>query len=120
MVVYGAAKAALARLTQGMAMEVFDGNIAVNLVAPSGAIITPGAAEFIPEGLDDEPIEYIAAVAFDLVHRPPSERTGIVAHSMHYAKHYNVPVTGLDGKGLLPSHEIPTWVHPDIISSGMD
>jgi 3-oxoacyl-[acyl-carrier protein] reductase len=45
-----AAKAALNRLTQGLAEELVKYNIAVNVVAPSTAILSPGAAELTPEG----------------------------------------------------------------------
>ena len=117
--VYAAVKAAIARFTQGLALEVLDGNIAVNLVAPSGAIRTPGASGLIPKGFSAEPIEYIAATALDLVHRPAAELTGVLAHSLHYAKHYELPVTGLDGQGRLPTPTIPDWNHPDIIPSGI-
>lgn len=118
-VIYAAVKAAVARFTQGLALEVLDGNIAVNLVAPSGAIRTPGASAWIPDGFNAEPIEYIAATALDLVHHPAAELTGVIAHSLHYAKHYGVPVTGLDGQGHLPSPTIPDWNHPDIVPSGI-
>jgi NAD(P)-dependent dehydrogenase (short-subunit alcohol dehydrogenase family) len=116
--VYAAVKAAIARFTEGLALEVQDGNIAVNMVAPSGAIRTPGASALIPEEFTAEPIEYIAATALDLVHRPAAEWTGVLAHSMHYAKHYGLPVTGLDGTGRLPEPIIPDWHHPGIIPSG--
>jgi NAD(P)-dependent dehydrogenase (short-subunit alcohol dehydrogenase family) len=118
-VIYAAVKAAIARFTQGLALELYDDNIAVNLVAPSGAIRTPGASALIPERYSAEPIEYIAATALDLVHRPAAEQTGIVAHSLHYAQHHGIPVTGLDGQGLLPPPVIPAWNHPDIIPSGL-
>jgi 3-oxoacyl-[acyl-carrier protein] reductase len=118
--IYGAVKAAVVRFTQGLAMELLDGNIAVNAVAPSGAVRTPGASANIPEGLSAEPIEYIAATALDLVHRPAAELTGVVAHSLHYVRHYGIPVTGLDGKGNLPPPTIPEWHRPDIIPSGID
>ncbi len=40
---YGACKAALERLTTGLAAEVIDDNVAVNALAPSGVVPTPGA-----------------------------------------------------------------------------
>ncbi|MGH8883224.1 MAG: SDR family NAD(P)-dependent oxidoreductase, partial [Stackebrandtia sp.] len=51
-VIYGSAKAALHRFTQGLAAEVLDDGIAVNVVGPSTAIMTPGAASLMPEGYD--------------------------------------------------------------------
>jgi NAD(P)-dependent dehydrogenase (short-subunit alcohol dehydrogenase family) len=40
---YGACKAALERLTTGLAAEVLDDNVAVNALSPSGVVPTPGA-----------------------------------------------------------------------------
>jgi NAD(P)-dependent dehydrogenase (short-subunit alcohol dehydrogenase family) len=39
---YGMVKAALERYSQGLAMEVQDGNISVNVLSPEGRIRTPG------------------------------------------------------------------------------
>lgn len=116
--VYAAAKAAANRFSQGLAAELQHHNIAVNSVAPSGAINTPGAGTMIPEGYVTEPIEYIAAVALDLVHSPAADWTGIVAHSMHYAEHYRLPIRSLDGREVLPGAEAPQWSHPDVVASG--
>lgn len=119
MVIYGAVKAALARFTQGLAAELLDSNIAVNLLAPSGAIRTPGADAYIPDWFQGEPIEYIAAVALDLLHAPAAERTGLLAHSLHYCTHYDLPVTSLDGATRLPPPPAQAWSHPDIPASGL-
>ena len=117
--VYAAAKAAVTRLTQGLAAELQQHNIAVNLVAPSGAIRTPGASGMIPDGYESEPIEYIASVALELVHAPAAERTGHVAYSLHYAEHHGLPITTLDGRALLPAAKAPQWSHPDVVASGL-
>ena len=53
--VYAAIKAALARFTQGLAAELEGDGIAVNLVAPSSAISTPGADRYVPDGYPTEP-----------------------------------------------------------------
>jgi NAD(P)-dependent dehydrogenase (short-subunit alcohol dehydrogenase family) len=119
MTVYAAVKAALARFTQGLAAELLDCNIAVNLVAPSGAIRTPGASGYIPDWFEGEPIEYIAAVALDLVHEPASTKTGLVTHSLHYAEHSGLAVTTLDGKLLLPPPPARQWSHPEINPTGL-
>jgi len=55
--VYAAAKAALNRLTQGMAAELVDENIAVNVIGPSTAILTPGADALIPAEFPTEDVE---------------------------------------------------------------
>lgn len=49
--VYAAAKAALSRFTQGLAAELEADGIAVNLVAPSTAIRTPGARATSPKAI---------------------------------------------------------------------
>lgn len=116
--VYAAAKAACNRFSQGLAAELQQHGIAVNSVAPSGAVNTPGASSMIPEGYVTEPVEYIAAVALDLVHSPASEWTGVVAHSMHYADHYKLPVRTLDGREALPLAQAPQWSHPAVVASG--
>lgn len=117
--VYAAVKAAIHRLTQGMAVELMESNIAVNVVSPSGAIRTPGASGLIPEGFPGEPVEHLAATALDLVHAPASERTGIIAYAMHYAQYHDLPVTSLDGRTLLGPVPMPAWSHPGISPSGL-
>jgi NAD(P)-dependent dehydrogenase (short-subunit alcohol dehydrogenase family) len=118
MMVYAAGKAAITRLTQGLAAELQADNIAVNMIAPSGAIRTPGASPYIPDSLVCEPIEYIASVALDMVHSPAAERTGLVAYSMHFAHHYDLAVTTLDGRTRLPRAEWPQHGHPDVNAVG--
>jgi NAD(P)-dependent dehydrogenase (short-subunit alcohol dehydrogenase family) len=118
MTIYASVKAALARFTQGLAAELLESNIAVNLLAPSGAIRTPGADAYIPDWFQGEPIEYIAAVALDLVHEPATARTGLVTHSLHYCEHHALPVTSLDGTTRLPPPPKQSWSHPDIVPSG--
>ncbi len=117
--VYAAVKAGLARLTQGMAAEQLANDIAVNLVAPSGAIRTPGASAYIPDGFAGEPVEYLAAVALSLCSVPASQRTGLVTHALHYARHAGLNVTSLDGRTTLPPVPDPAYAHPDIIASGL-
>jgi NAD(P)-dependent dehydrogenase (short-subunit alcohol dehydrogenase family) len=41
MTVYGASKAALERMTIGLAAEVYADEIAVNTIAPIAAVVTP-------------------------------------------------------------------------------
>ncbi len=92
--VYAAIKAALNRFTQGLAAELENDDIAVNLVAPSTAISTPGA---------------------DL---PAKERTGLLAHSLHYARHAKLACRLLDGGEALPIAEIPDYAHPEVMAAG--
>jgi 3-oxoacyl-[acyl-carrier protein] reductase len=115
---YSAAKAALNRLTQGLAEEVVGYNIAVNAVAPSTAILSPGAAELTPAGYATEDPAYMAATVLAMCHRPAAERTGLIAYSMHYAHDEKIPVTSLDGTTRLPDLPAPPHSHPRIEAAG--
>jgi citronellol/citronellal dehydrogenase len=83
--VYGMCKAALERFTTGLASEVFTDGIAVNVLSPSGLVVTPGVVhhkldQFVPkEG--HEPIEYMAEAAFALCTGDPSALTGRIAYA---------------------------------------
>lgn len=116
--VYAAIKAALNRFTQGLAAELEADNIAVNLVAPSTAIATPGAAAYIPAGYPTEPVEYLTETALALCHLPAAERTGLIAHSLHFPLAQQLPVFTLDGRDRLPPPVIPAWAHPGIDPTG--
>ena len=116
--VYAAVKAALNRFTQGLAAELENDNIAVNLVGPSTAISTPGADRFTPEGYPTEPVEYLAETALALCHLPARERTGLLTHSLHFPLAKNLPVYSLDGRSQLPAPTIPAWAHPAIKPDG--
>ena len=111
--IYASVKAALNRFTQGLAAELEADNIAVNLVAPSTAISTPGADAYIPSDYPTEPVEYLAETALALCHLPARERTGLITYSLHFPLAHNLPVYGLDGRRQLPPPTIPAWAHPD-------
>ena len=116
--VYASIKAALHRFTQGLAAELIDDNIAVNVVGPSTAIRTPGASQLIPDGYPTEDVEYLAETVLAMCHRPAAERTGLIAFSMHYPHHERLTVRTLDGTGTMPSREPPVFSHPDIAPAG--
>lgn len=109
---YAAAKAFVHRYTVGLAAELLEDNIAVNLVAPSTAISTPGADAYIPEDYPTEPVEYLAETALALCHLPARERSGLIAYSLHFPKAMNLPVHSLDGGERLPAPTIPDYAHP--------
>lgn len=117
--VYAAIKSAVARFTQGLAAELQADNIAVNLVAPSTAISTPGADRFIPRDYPTEAVEYLAETALALCVLPAAERTGLLAHSLHFPRAMNLTVRGLDGTGELPTPDISdAFAHPDVMPAG--
>jgi NAD(P)-dependent dehydrogenase (short-subunit alcohol dehydrogenase family) len=118
-VVYASVKAALHRLTQGLAAELVDDNIAVNCVGPSTAVRTPGASDLIPDTFPTEPVEYLAETVLAMSHLPAAERTGLVAFSLHYPWSQNLPVHTLDGAGLLPPLQPPATANPNILPAGV-
>ena len=115
---YAAVKAALNRFTQGLAAECLASGIAVNLIAPSTAIATPGASRYIPGDYPTERVEYLAECALQLAYLPAAERTGLVTHSMHFPAALKFKVYGLDGKTELPPAVAPVGSHPGIVASG--
>ncbi|AEF38257.1 short-chain type dehydrogenase/reductase [Mycolicibacter sinensis] len=118
-VVYASMKAALHRLTQGLAAELLDANIAVNVVGPSSAVRTPGADSLIPETFPTEPVEYLAETVLAMCHLPAAERTGLVAFSLHYPWSQQLAVHSLDGSTRLPPLEPPKVANPNILPAGL-
>jgi len=112
--VYASVKAALNRFSQGLAAELVDANIAVNVVAPSTAIRTPGADQLIPGDYPTEDVAYLAATVLDMCHLPAAERTGRIAYSMQWPHDAELAVRSLDGREALPPAEPPAWSHPAI------
>ena len=91
--VYGMCKAALERFTTGLASEVFDDGIAVNVVSP-GLVATPGVAVhgLINEQTKDrvQPIEFIAEAVYQLATAEPSKRTGTINYAEPFLKEVGV------------------------------
>lgn len=83
--VYGMCKAALERFTTGLAGEVSEAGVAVNVLSPAAVVATPGVVhhKLIPPGEEDqaEPVEVIAEAAHALCTGSASERTGRIAYS---------------------------------------
>jgi NAD(P)-dependent dehydrogenase (short-subunit alcohol dehydrogenase family) len=96
--VYGMCKAALERFTTGLASEVYDDNIAVNVVSP-GLVDTPGVAVhgLITERTKDrvQPIEYIAEAVYRLASGDPKKMTGRIDHAEPLLKELNLKPTVL-------------------------
>jgi NAD(P)-dependent dehydrogenase (short-subunit alcohol dehydrogenase family) len=91
--VYGMCKAALERFTTGLASEVYDDNIAVNVVSP-GLVETPGT---LLHGLVNDqtrsrvqPIEYIAEAVFRLASGDPKTMTGRIDYAEPFLKELEV------------------------------
>ncbi len=81
---YGMLKAGLERFSQGLAMDLQDFNISVNVLSPAGRIRTPGNvwAENDPErpNLDFEPADNMAKAALWICEQPPSRYTGNIVY----------------------------------------
>lgn len=88
---YGATKAAVERITTGLAAEVYDDGIAVNSLAPVAAVRTPGAEAHLGTLLDDrpeivEPIDLIVEAALVLACCDPATVTGRVVYSRPFLR----------------------------------
>lgn len=118
-VIYASMKAAMHRFTQGVAAELLDSNIAVNVVGPSSAVRTPGAASLIPDTFPTEPVEYLTETVLAMCHLPAAERTGLVAFSLHYPWSQKLTVHSLDGAKELPPLEPPATANPNILPQGL-
>jgi NAD(P)-dependent dehydrogenase (short-subunit alcohol dehydrogenase family) len=83
--VYGMCKAALERFTTGLASEVWADGIAVNVLSPSGLVLTPGVLhhklhERTPPDRH-EPVSYMAEAAHALCTGDPKVITGKVTYA---------------------------------------
>jgi citronellol/citronellal dehydrogenase len=88
---YGASKAALERITTGLAAELYDDGIAVNSIAPVAAVRTPGAEVHLGALLDErpdivEPVELLTEAVFVLSTCDPAAVTGRVVYSRPFLR----------------------------------
>ena len=100
--IYGASKAALERVTTGLAAEVHGDGIAVNSLAPVAAVRTPGAEAHIGKVMDAhpeivEPVEVIAEAALALATCDPATLTGRILYSGPFLAELNRKPRTLDG-----------------------
>jgi citronellol/citronellal dehydrogenase len=83
--VYGMCKAALERFTTGLASEVYADGIAVNVLSPSGLVVTPGVAfHGLNKGVSEDRLEapeVMAEAAYALVTGDPAVLTGKVTYA---------------------------------------
>ena len=96
--VYGLCKAALERVSLGMAAELYADNIAVNTLAPWDNVITPGAgAHDLLEVFVIESEEIIAQAALELCSGQPKRLTGRVAYSQALLAEMGISPQALTG-----------------------
>jgi 3-oxoacyl-[acyl-carrier protein] reductase len=102
---YAALKASVHRMSISLAAELMADNIAVNVVAPVGAILTPGvdALGVIQPGMEAyvEPVEHLAEAALALVLAPPRTMTGKIAFSYMFLDEIVRSTHSLDGKTIM-------------------
>ena len=92
-VMYGATKAALERMTQGLAQELSQhGNISVTAVSPSRVVPTPGTVfHKLVDGMDDPKGEHpslMAKAALLLATEPVEKVNGRVTYSQQILKEF--------------------------------
>jgi NAD(P)-dependent dehydrogenase (short-subunit alcohol dehydrogenase family) len=101
---YAASKAALNRLTLGLAAELHADGIAVNALAPVAAVITAavaatGADKWIEPSMI-EPVEAMAEAALALCCCDPEKMTGRIAYSLRLLEELGREARTLDGRAL--------------------
>jgi NAD(P)-dependent dehydrogenase (short-subunit alcohol dehydrogenase family) len=106
---YASGKAALDRLTTGLAAELAGQRIAVNALAPVAAVITEsvratGADRFIAPSMI-EPVEAMAEAALALVTGDPEKLTGRVVYSLRLLEELGREIRTLDGRRALAEPE---------------
>lgn len=108
-VLYASLKAAVHRFTVGLAAEVHQHGVAVNLLAPVGGVLTPGLDSldmgFTPDHPACEIVEQMAEAALDLVSGDPADKTALIAWSHRYLDEIGRPTMSLDGTQVLVARE---------------
>jgi NAD(P)-dependent dehydrogenase (short-subunit alcohol dehydrogenase family) len=104
-VLYAATKAALDRMSTGLAAEVFASGIAVNALSPVAAVLTPGAQahDVVPEEFlrTAEPIELMAEATLALCEPREPMLTGRVAYTKPLLEELGRRPKTLDGRAWL-------------------
>ena len=89
--VYGMCKAAVDKLTTGLAAELHGTGVAVNALGTSGLVQTPGSMQHPYVMADDrvyvEPPDAMPSAALQLCSCDPATVTGLVTYSMEYLGH---------------------------------
>jgi NAD(P)-dependent dehydrogenase (short-subunit alcohol dehydrogenase family) len=98
--VYGASKAALNRMTNAMAAELFGSGVRLNTVEPRAAVLSEGADALVGASLTPDQIESMEQMVEAVVALCdcPVDRTGRVHVSLDLIDELGLEVKGLDGK----------------------
>ncbi len=97
--VYGASKAALNRITNGLGMELFGAGVRVNTVEPRAAVMSEGAEQLVGGTLRPDQIESMEEMVEAVVALcdGPAEFTGNITVSLDLIAAWNLEVRALDG-----------------------
>lgn len=100
--VYGASKAALNRITNGLGVELFGTGIRVNTVEPRAAVLSEGAEQLVGGTLRPDQIESMEEMVEAVVALCdcPPEVTGRVTVSLDLIAEWGLTVHGLDATPL--------------------
>ncbi|MEB4211750.1 SDR family oxidoreductase [Mycobacterium sp. 94-17] len=110
---YGGSKAALNRLSEGLASEFYEYSIVSNALAPVKAVLTEGVQATLSadtvagEGIL-EPVEAMAEAALALCTSDRDGLNGGVHKSLTLLEHLGRPIRTLDGQRLLEAMPWPT------------
>jgi citronellol/citronellal dehydrogenase len=102
MAVYGASKAALNRLTQGLAVELAGTGVRVNTVEPRAAVMSEGAAALVGDTVRADQIESMEEMVEAIVALTdcPPDLTGRTCVSLDLIAELGLTVHALDGTSL--------------------
>jgi NAD(P)-dependent dehydrogenase (short-subunit alcohol dehydrogenase family) len=110
---YGGSKAALNRLTEGLASEFYADSIVANALAPVKAVLTEGVKATLTEDTIEgegilEPVEAMAEAALALCTSHRDGLNGGVHKSLTLLEQLGRPIRTLDGRTLLEgsSHDV--------------
>jgi NAD(P)-dependent dehydrogenase (short-subunit alcohol dehydrogenase family) len=101
---YGSSKAALNRITYGLAMELYGTGVRVNSTEPRSAVMSEGAAARGMDGIPEEAFESMEAMVESIIAlcECGPEMTGRVVNSLQLLDELQRPVMSLDGSGVYP------------------
>lgn len=96
---YGATKAALNRITNGLAMELYGTGVRVNTVEPRAAVLSEGAAALVGDRLRPDQIESMEEMIEGtlVLCDCPTDVTGRITVSLDNITEFSLKVMNLDG-----------------------
>jgi len=107
--IYGSTKAALERMTAGLAAELAGSGIAINALAPVEAVASEGAiaSGAVDDGAHWEPVEAMAEAALALCSGAPDALSGRCVLSLPLLAELGRQVMTLDARGPLEGYSVP-------------